>query len=47
MLVLLDTCTISDFVKGDSNTLGQIKNHCLLIGATAITLDILTAVNGR
>jgi tRNA(fMet)-specific endonuclease VapC len=27
VLVLLDTCTISDFVKGDSNTLGQIKNH--------------------
>ena len=45
MLVLLDICTISDFVKGDSNTLGQIKNHCLLIGATAIThnLKLITA----
>jgi tRNA(fMet)-specific endonuclease VapC len=27
VLILLDTCTISDFVKGDTNTLVQIKNH--------------------
>ena len=39
MLVLLDTCTISDFVKGDSNTLGQIKNHSPReIAVSAITL---------
>ncbi len=39
MLVLLDTCTISDFVKGDSNTLVQIKNHSPReIAVSAITL---------
>jgi tRNA(fMet)-specific endonuclease VapC len=39
VLVLLDTCTISDFVKGDSNTLVQIKNHSPReIAVSAITL---------
>ena len=27
MQFLLDTCTISDFVKGDPGTLTEIKNH--------------------
>lgn len=39
MLILLDTCTISDFVKGDANTLAQIKNHSPGdIAVSAITL---------
>jgi tRNA(fMet)-specific endonuclease VapC len=39
VLILLDTCTISDFVKGDTNTLVQIKNHSPSeIAISAITL---------
>jgi tRNA(fMet)-specific endonuclease VapC len=39
MKYLLDTCVISDFVKGDSHTLNHIKQHSPTdIAVSAITL---------
>lgn len=38
-MFLLDTCAISDFVKGHSNTLGKLKSYSpSLISISAITL---------